>query len=284
MNWIILILALVLGGQAHAYNYCDDAVGCWLFTDTDYNGGAGTTVDDASPNSNTGTFKGAGEPAWDTTDISLPPDAPKWTAPNSVSFDGVNDYINVGNSSSINPVAPLTFSFWFKRTGTMSVAFPVYITDNSYVGGVYYGIVVSINTLNTIELSVGDGSGAGAASRASTTTDSAAISSANVWYHVVVQYVNTTNMAIYINGRPVDVTRSGSGDGTISTNTANDYMGYWPNVPRYGSGYMSESALFLSALDSTDISAIYDYGLQGQQSTTTYSIIRNSIIRNSIIR
>jgi hypothetical protein len=117
----LFLTILLWSGTAGATDYCSQAVGCWLFTDTDYNGGAGTTVDDASPNSNTGTFKGAGEPAWNTDDVSF---GTSGSAPNSVDFDGSNDYISVGTMGDFGTSLDadyISFSGWFNTSNTSAV-------------------------------------------------------------------------------------------------------------------------------------------------------------------
>ncbi|MGQ3684054.1 MAG: alkaline phosphatase, partial [Candidatus Loosdrechtia sp.] len=65
--------------------------------------GAGTSAADASGNGNNGTlFNG---PVWTTGKIN-----------SALSFDGVNDYVEVPNSASLNPVNFVTVSAWIYPT------------------------------------------------------------------------------------------------------------------------------------------------------------------------
>lgn len=274
MNWIILILALVLGGQAHAYNYCGDAVGCWLFTDTDYNGGDGTTVDDASPNSNTGTFKGAGEPAWSTTDVAF---YVSGSAPNSVDFDGSNDYINCGSDASLDDIGSSSVVMWVSADSSGSTSQVLFGRANAtelYSGFFLNSYTIRFYVRNTLPGAF--------ISVPSTTTISA-----STFTHVAYIWdgtSNTSNLKIYKNATEVSYGTK-SGGGTRSSDASlNTIIGNAFPLARPVDGKITDVGVFTPALSSTDISAIYDYGLQGQQSTGTYSIIRNSILRNSIIR
>ena len=80
-----------LSGDAYEHsvtNWCNDAncQACWLFDE-----GSGESIADSSANSNTGTFRGSGEPAWASMAGT---NAPSY-ADYMVDFDGSDDVITV---------------------------------------------------------------------------------------------------------------------------------------------------------------------------------------------
>ena len=83
-----------------------EAVGVWSFDE-----GSGTTANDASGYGNNGTLTNG--PVWRcaSTDPNYTPSGTGC----SLYFDGVNDYINNGNSTILAPVDALTVSFWMKK-------------------------------------------------------------------------------------------------------------------------------------------------------------------------
>src|SRR6185436_17205191 len=96
-------------------------VGYWKF-----NEGSGTTVADASGNGNTGTLVNG--PAWTSGGIS-----------GALSFDGVDDYINVPHTTALNSY-PLTVATWVK-TGATGLSGIV----NKYAPGSSNGYQVFMN-------------------------------------------------------------------------------------------------------------------------------------------
>lgn len=226
-------------------------VGAWLFTE-----GSGTVVDDSSPNSNTGNFKADGEPAWDATNV---PFAISGAAPNSVDFDGNNDYISIADNSSLDWSTSFSFVTWFKIDSLPAVDgdyFYIYrkfedsVEDKQvfvenvggdvfFGGGFYVTGVGNSHTFGTTPLSTG-------------------------WYHGAVVY-NGTTLKVYLNGvedgtenysaEPAD----GSGDAYIGGNTATHIF----------NGKITEVAIFNRALTLAEIQDIYNYGLSGVQGVGT---------------
>ena len=135
------------------FTFTTVAVGSGLVAAYAFNEGSGTSISDTSGNSNTGTTSG-----------------PTWTSPgkygNALSFDGVNDYVTVPNSSSLDISGTnLTVSFWanisnandgiddviiMKPWSTNSMAYPYY----------QYGVEFDTNGARTLDFYFADTSGA----------------------------------------------------------------------------------------------------------------------------
>jgi len=79
------------------------------------NEGSGTSITDASGNSNDGTINGA---TWST-------DVPSITPPetnHSLSFDGMNDYVSIPTDSSLNPgTSDFSITGWLKTSGSSGI-------------------------------------------------------------------------------------------------------------------------------------------------------------------
>lgn len=133
--------------------------------------GSGTSWYDLSGNGNTGTLT----------------NGPTFNSANggSIVFDGIDDYVNVANASSLNASAQ-TISVWYNATtvpGRSATIVAKHDTVGSYNGYHMY-------TANGTEIKVGStsyyaGPGTGIA---------------GVWYHLTLAYTSNSSMTCYING------------------------------------------------------------------------------------
>lgn len=236
-------------------DYTQDAncVGAWLFTE-----GSGTTVDDASVNSNTGNFKGAGEPAWDTTDV---PFAISGSAPNSVDFDGTDDYMYATASASINNLSNFTFvALVYKEGGggaNLARIFdkaPRYFYDDedNIPDAGSNGLILEITTDGTSRFAV-----------ANTTIPTGS------WTHVACTYASGNAPKIYFNGVEDSYYSSNAGSGTDSSDSGtNLQFGGRASGGRTFNGKMTEIAIFDRVLSQAEIQDIYNYGLTGTPNIT----------------
>ncbi|MFH1308143.1 MAG: LamG-like jellyroll fold domain-containing protein [archaeon] len=188
---------------------------------------------------------------------------------NAGSFDGTNDYIDVGNSNSVRITQNITLSAWIKfnsiPTGTngdsiicknegggygllANEASDGKIQTYFHIGGSYKNVGVSLSGL-----------------------------SAGTWYYVVVTY-NGSSVDFYLNGvRQQTVAASGSISDlptvnlTIGANPA-------PTIATYTNffdGLIDEAAVWNEALNSSEILRLYQKGntssqQESQPTTGTY--------------
>ncbi|MBI4713330.1 MAG: DUF2341 domain-containing protein [Planctomycetes bacterium] len=220
-------------------------VGAWSFSE-----GTGITTADASGNGNTGNLAAA-------------PNNPTWTAAgrfgNGLSFDGVDDYVDVPDSASLDITGDLTIEFWVN---------PSLSTDHRVIakwGTVgYRSYIVSITSAGLVFLGISSDGGANYCFRDS---DNGAIA-ANVWQHITAVYKTGAAgyIYIYVNGKRVDTTTSGSFQTSIynsdtplmfGKNYNDDPSGNW-----FG-GLLDEVKIYNRALTAEEVSTRYGSGLVG---------------------
>lgn len=230
-------------------DYTQDAncQGAWLFTE-----GSGTTVADASQNSNTGNFKGDGEPAWVGSVSGT--NAPTY-ATDCVLFDGGDDHINCGNSASMNmPLA--TIVAWIKPDADASDAQIVGRDESAGAGRDFQFRKGDTDKLEFI-IFVGNS--------AHTCVSSASIAEdSDTWSHVAGTYDGETILT-WINGSNDGTQASPSGNmdndgGVLGIGARTTNASTWTE---WFDGAITEVAIFNRVLNSTEINDIMDNGLAG---------------------
>ena len=133
------------------FTFTTVAAGGGLVAAYGFNEGRGSIVSDSSGNSNSGTTSG-----------------PTWSNPgkfgNALSFDGVNDYVTIANSSSLNIAGTnLTISFWVNIQnlgGKDDVIISKPWFSSSMSAPYYqYGVEFDANGAKTLDFYFGDTSG-----------------------------------------------------------------------------------------------------------------------------
>ena len=156
----------------------------------------------------------------------------------SMSFDGVNDYLNLSNNSIFNLGTSFTISGWFNFAASKYQGL-ISFDSSSTRGWFLYQIS------NDIKLY--DGSNAYTLKSSYTTT--------NQWDSFIVTY-DGTDLVFYINGvqestQAVSINLQTNGnDGQIGNNQA--------GTGRYFDGKIDELAIWNTALTSTQIQSIYN--------------------------
>ena len=154
----------------------------------------------------------------------------------SVDFDGVDDFIQLGEPISYTQH---TISTWvkFSDEATSRVIFDARDSNDD-------GISIFVTSLEKITYRIGDGSGS------DLTSDSLTI---NEWHHIVATYDGTTQK-LYING---SLNQSATTSKTIDT-TTNAKIGivaYVDSAPFKGK--IDELAIFDRALEEEEVTKIY---------------------------
>jgi hypothetical protein len=250
---LLLLLLLFSAVEVRATDYTATSVAAYLFTE-----GSGTTVADSSPNTNTGNFASDGHPTWDTTDV---PFHVSGSAPNSVNY-GANDLINASADASLSFSGNASVCYWLNITtyggGTENNAIFEKGTNGTF------GLIGQYNVQKAILLLVHIDGGAHLHTLASA-NDSPATGN---WFHRADVW-DGTNMKIYING--IEDATLNIGSGTLRTDSpCTMNVGNIEGGSRYLNGKLTDFGFFSVDLTSTEINAIYDYGLLGSSGVTSY--------------
>lgn len=166
-------------------------------------------------------------------------------------FDGVDDYIDVGNAASLNPANQITLAAWIKTT-IISSSQKIIVKDNAGAGGPQQ-YFIRVQSGGMIRFEVGT-------SASNFLTTSAGVISANTWHHVVGTYDGST-MKIYVNGV---LNTSSSISGTMSNNGVNTRIGIREDNVFPFNGVIDEVGIWNRALTGgfagSDIDKLYNSG------------------------
>ena len=224
----------------------------WLFT-----GGSGTSVADSSTNSHTGSFKGSGEPAWDTDDV---PFGTEGSAPNSVHFDGSDDEISTADSADFNiGTGDATWYVFFERD-TDATWHNLLSHTNPGDASEGWWITMEPDTTygNSILIAIDD---------SDHNSDDGIPDPADGWVSLCVTKVGT-NITYYANG-----VESGGANNSKNIDDSSQPFKMGNQNSAYGEslldGSIAEAALFTRALSPAEITKIYNYGLAGYTAPAT---------------
>ena len=190
--------------------------------------GSGTTWYDKSGNGNNGTLTNG--PTFAT---------------GSIVFDGVNDYVNCGNSTSLQITGSITLSTWINfPTLFSSQYYPPFIIKGVNASYMLYGNSVT----NQVRMRIGSNS-------AANVLDSTSTFSINTWYNIVGTYDGSA-MKIYVNG-VCDSQKSLVG--TIPTGSDNVHLGFNPiGEAIVYNGKIATTQIYNRALTSDEVLQNYN--------------------------
>ena len=167
----------------------------------------------------------------------------------AVSFDGINDYIDIGTDSSLD-VAGSDFSvgLWFKHGETSGSATDGMLSVGTFTNKYYLGLGSGMDKVSfgygTTSLTWYNGAGSGL--------------NDGEW-HFVLATVNSGTVTIYVDGSSASYSTGSAAIGSYNY-FGRGYYGYF-------AGAIDNAAIFNTALSSTDVSDIYTAGRQGDLSS-----------------
>ncbi len=197
--------------------------------------------------------------------------SPQWLLPNnenkdkvsnySFDFDGVDDYIDCGDSDDFSfgngtTDTPFSLSSWIKMDDASG--FFIFSKGNTFSSN--YEYLLNINNSDKLGLYLYDSSNN---SRIGRIYNTALTSYQNQWINLVATYDGSSassGIKIYLNGTRVDDTDSNNGtyvameNGNRALNIGRSETG------SYAEGYIDEAAIFNSELSASDIIDIYNGG------------------------
>jgi hypothetical protein len=213
-------------------------VGQWKFDEM-----TGTSAQDSSGNGSTGTL--ANSPRWaqgNTASQGLSGGG------GAVSFDGANDYVNVGNNSILNITGDLTLSAWFKATALGGY----HEIISKFDGGAGTTYPYEFRITDTGALQYCHGNGVSGPCKNTTATVSA-----GAWYHVVAVRSGST-ISFYING--ILDSNQALADSPQSDTTNNVWIGWrndsWSNGKAHG--LIDDVRVYNRAITAEEIRYLYN--------------------------
>ncbi len=227
--WVLIVSGMVLAlPEADVEAQSDGLVAHW-----DFNEGTGTTVSDSSGNGNDGTINGA---SWTTGKVG-----------SALSFDGVDDYVEIADSDSFDISTQNTFEVW--------------VNLNSNQGGVI--LSKWVNAYEDKTLHIADNlaihyalfRGWGTEGIENVAISNTMLTS-GAWFHIVGTY-NGEYQKIYINGM-LDSSKSVTGEVWDSDGTF--YIGRAfraENLPPFN-GLIDQVRIYNRALSASEILANYN--------------------------
>lgn len=172
---------------------------------------------------------------------------PVWVAGranNALSFDGVNDYIELNNSPSLNPPNAISIAAWV-NTVTLSVSQFIVAKDNLPSGRLQYflrlqGSAVRMGIRTTADYFA---------------TSAANLITTNTWYHVAGTWDGQL-IRLYVNGAQV-ATSPAAVTGTMSDNGVATRIGGRQDGQLPFRGRIDEVQIYDRALSLSEVQAIY---------------------------
>ncbi|MBW1723499.1 MAG: LamG domain-containing protein [Deltaproteobacteria bacterium] len=171
-------------------------------------------------------------------------------------FDGDGDYVNVGDTSSINNITvPFSISAWIKPvSGNSGVIFSS--DDQDSTTGNFYGFRVKLVD-SGVRIRYGDGTGAGDENIRSGRPYWSPITD-NVWTHIVGVVEGATDMSIYTNSdlNPTMVYKGTGGDMVHSAYAAKIGISSLWGVT-YFNGSIDNVMIYDRTLSAEEVKALY---------------------------
>ena len=173
----------------------------------------------------------------------------------SFSFDGINDYIDVGNPTELQLTGAFSVSLWMKTNITGSRVFVSKDNNASNPRGFNVGME---DTYPGGYFNLSDGTTVYGAYITTSTPNYVNIRNNN-WHHIVGVYTPSTSVALFIDGNLIE---SNTTNIPASVNFVNDNLniGRKPQSGgiKYYQGELDEVAIWNTALTSTQVAEIYN--------------------------
>jgi concanavalin A-like lectin/glucanase superfamily protein/putative pyrroloquinoline-quinone-binding quinoprotein len=239
----------------------DGLVGYWKLDDA-----FGTSAADASGYGDSGTLTNG--PLWQTTGLA----SINFTNSAAVSFDGANDYIDIG-APVTSTAAAFTACAWVYMTST--AGYPTFVSMNGTNDSGFYLQARADTGKLAMTMLASDSDSATA-----THADSVTVPVANTWYHLCGSY-DLANVYIYVNG-----TLEGTAAYTTGWQAAgHTIIGAGLNGAAetyFASGYIDDVRIYNRALAASEINSLA-IGNQPGTSRATQTLTGAPVIAGDLV-
>ncbi len=232
-------------------------VGYWVFDNS-----SGTTAYDYSGNANHGTLTSMASPSteysgWQNSSVCK-------AGRSCLAFDGVNDYISVGDSATLD-ITTGTWSTWVYPKAWETDRTNNYIIDKFHV----YMLYVKSTGDDAGKVS-GNVALVGGNGKAAITEEKIPL---NQWSHLAVSWDGAT-LTVYING--VEKATNNEFPGIID-NGGTLYIGEYPGTGYQFNGIIDEVMVFNVSLSATEVASLYETSAKKLDESGSKSIASQSL-------
>ena len=169
----------------------------------------------------------------------------------SLAFDGVDDYVSMGNPTSLQITGELTLSCWVKISGSTG-SNQGFIYKDAAGAGRSYKLQLQGST-NLANFTIFNGGTAFHTYSTSTIND-------GNWHHIVAVYTPSTSVVVYVDG-VAETTNTSSVPASIDNDPVPFELGRRADGVFYLQGSLDEVAVFNTALTSGNVTSIYNSGV-----------------------
>ena len=170
----------------------------------------------------------------------------------SLSFDGVDDFVSIGNPTNLQITGSFSFSAWIKTPSAASYD-AIFFKGNSIAQSDWY---IRMQNNGTIRFFINNTS----KNVTSTTTIDD-----NNWHHLLIVYSPSTSMTIYIDGVQ-DAQNTSAIPSSINNNYGNITIGSDNDISQFWNGNIDEVGLWNND-QSANASSIYNSGVPNDLSS-----------------
>ena len=174
----------------------------------------------------------------------------------ALQFDGLDDFVDLGNSSSLKPDLPITIAAWIQldEAGTdyqiiINLDKKDYDSEHRFYGP-------ELLVMNTGELAVSFGDGQPNHGGKYKIGNSAL--QPNIWYHVAAVILNADDMSLYINGKDDGGVIGGTG-GDLVYADGNSQLGSRNGDAFFLRGDLDDVRLYNDALRADQVKSVMDF-------------------------
>jgi len=169
----------------------------------------------------------------------------------SLAFDGVDDYVSMGNPTALQITGELTVSCWVKITGSTG-SNQAFIYKDAAGAGRCYKLQLQGST-DLANFTIFNGGTAFHTYSTSTIND-------GNWHHIVAVYTPSTSVVIYVDG-VAETTNTSSVPASIDNDPVPFELGRRADGVFYLQGSLDEVSVFNTALTPANVTSIYNSGV-----------------------
>ena len=181
----------------------------------------------------------------------------------SLEFDGIDDYVNIGNGVSFEYTDSFSYSFWVNPNAVSGVKY-LFSKYDSGRGILMYYNSSGASTPAAISFNLYNTNAGSTATRKRITTITGNILTKGVWNNIVITYDGSglgSGIKLYKNGasQTVTVTQDNLQNNTI-VNTEDAFLSSSNGLSSFLLGNQDEFAIFNTELSAAEALAIYGIG------------------------